>query len=103
MDLVKRFEEAIAHATVYISTLEINRLYPIVGAKRMTTKYGSTILLSIWESEANIVQTFLPKIYCVVISDDDDVEKINTKIVLLNLVFKGLFETSKSYLLRIES
>jgi len=87
---------------VNISSLEIKKLYPIVSAKRMTTKYRPIILLSIRESEAGIVQIFLPKRYCAVISDDD-MDKINTKAVSLNLLFKGLCETFKSYLLGIES
>ena len=77
MDLAKQFEEATAYAAVNISSSEINKLYPIVGAKRMTTKYGPTMLLSVRESEARKVQLFLPKIYCAVISDDD-LNKINT-------------------------
>jgi len=102
MDLAKRFEEATVYATVNINTLEINKLYPIFRAKRMSTKYGPTVLLSIRESEARIVQLFLPKIYYAVISDED-MDKINTKPVSLHLVCKGLCETSKSYLLGIES
>jgi len=97
MDLVKRFEEATAYAIVNISSLEIDKLYPIVNAKRVTTKYGPTVLLSIRESEARIVQLFLPKIYCAVM------DKINTKAVSPYLVYKVLCETSKSYLLGIES
>jgi len=102
MDLAKGFEEATAYATVNISSLEINEQYPIASAKRMTTKNRPNILLSIRESEARIVQIFLPKRYCAVISEDD-VDKINTKAVSPNLVCKGLCETSKPYLLGIES
>jgi len=102
MDLAKRFEEATSYTKVNISSLEVNKLYLIFSAKRMTTKYGPTILLSIRESEARIVQIFLPKRYCAVISDDD-MDKINTTTVSLNLVYKGLCVTSKSYLLGIES
>jgi len=67
----------------------------------MATKYVPTVLLSIRESEARTVKLFLPKRYCAVISDDD-MDNINTKAVSLNIVFKGLCETSKSYLLGIE-
>jgi len=102
MDLANRFEETTAYATVKIGTVDINKLFSIVGAKRMITKYGATVLLSIRESEARIVKLFLPKIYCALISDDD-MDKINTKAVSLDLVYKGLCKTSKSYLLGIES
>ena len=78
---MKRFEEATACATVNISSLEINKLYPIANARRMTTKYGPTVLLSIRESEAGLVQLFLNKSYFAVTSGDD-MDKINTKYFL---------------------
>jgi len=78
MDLAKRFEEATAYTSVNLSSLEINKLYPIFHAKRSTTKYGQTVLLSIRVSETSIVQVFLPKRYGAVISDDD-MNKVNSK------------------------
>jgi len=102
MDLAKRFEEATAYATVNISCLDLNKLYPIFNDKSMTTKYGPGILLPMREWYAQIVQLFLSKRYCAVISDDD-MDKFNTKAVSLNPVYKGLCESSKSQLLAIES
>jgi len=102
MDLAERIEEATAYATLNIGSLEISILYPIANTKGMTTKYGPTVVLSIRESDARIVQLFIPKGYCAVISDDH-MDNINTKVVTLNLVYKGLCETSKSFLLGIES
>jgi len=102
MDLTKRFEEATSCASVTIGSLEINKLYPIVGVKRIATKYEPRILLSIRESEAKVVKIFLPRRYCAVISDDD-MEKINSKAVSLKLEYRGIYETSNSYLLAIES
>ena len=85
-----------------LTYLEINKLYPIVRAKKITIKYGPTVLLSIRDSEASMVQIFLPKRYCAVISGDG-MYKIYSNAVSLNLVYKGICETSKSYLLAIES
>jgi len=102
MDLAKRFEEATSYISVNLSSLEVNKLYPIVRAKRITTKYRPTVLLSIRDYEASMVQIFLPKRYCAVISDDD-FDKINSNAVSLNLVYNDIFEAYKSYLLAIES
>jgi len=55
MYFVKHFAEVTAYATVNISSLEINKLYPIVNAKLVTTKYGQTVLLSILESDTRTV------------------------------------------------
>jgi len=83
-DLAKRFEEATAYTSVNLSSLKINKLYPNVHAKRSTTKYGPTVLLSIRVSETSTDQVFIPKCYSAVISDDD-MDKINSKAVSLTI------------------
>jgi len=92
MDVAKRFEEATSSTSVNISSLEMNNLYPIVHAIRINTTFGSTVLLSIRDFEANIVQIFPPKRYSDVVSDDD-MKKINSKAISLNLIFTGSFTT----------
>ena len=86
---------------LHLTSLEPNKLYPIIRAKRTTTKYGHTVLLSLRVSKTSIVQVFLPKRYSDVMSDED-MESINSKAVSLNLVYRGVCESSKSYLLSIE-
>jgi len=102
MYLAKKFEEATSCKTININSLEKEKLYPIARAKRITSKYGPTVLLTVRVSESCVVQIFLQKRYSAVISDDD-VDKISNSAVSLNLVYKGMCETSKSYLLAIES
>jgi len=51
-------------------------LYPIISAKRITTKIGPTFLLIIRDSQEDPAQIFLPRRYGAVIADDD-IEKIN--------------------------
>jgi hypothetical protein len=53
------------------------------------------------DSPANTVRVFLPKRYGSIISVDD-IHHINTHAVELNLVFKGTFATTNSYILTIE-
>ena len=82
MDLAKKFEDATASASctsVNISSLILNRPYPIVRAKRIT-KFGSTVLLSIRDSDEQLVQIFLPKRYASVVSDED-IAKINSRSI----------------------
>jgi len=71
MDLAKNFEVATSRKTSKINSLGNEILYPIVRAKRITSKYGPTVLLTVRDSEFCVVQIFLPKQYCEVISNDD--------------------------------
>ena len=104
MDLAKKFEDATAsasYASVNISTSILNRPYPIVRARRITTKFGSTVLLSIRNTDEQLVQIFLPRRYASVVSDED-IAKINSSSIYLNLLYKGMSEKTKSYLLAID-
>jgi hypothetical protein len=81
--------------------LEINRKYPIVGAQRVVTKYGPTVLLCIKDRPYNTIQVFIPKRYNTVFIEED-INSINEQNVLLHLVYKGMCDKSKSYILGIE-
>ena len=102
MDLAKKFEDYTASASVNISTLILNRPYPIVRARRITTRFGSTVLLYIRHTDEQLVQIFLPRRYASVVSDED-MAKINSKSIDLNIVYKGMCEKTKTYLLAIDS
>ena len=104
MDLAKKFEDATASAfcaSVNICSLILSRPYPIVRAKRITTKFGSTVLLSKGDTDEQLVQIFLPKRYACAVSDED-MAKINSRSIYLNLVYKGMCERTKSYLLAMD-
>ena len=81
--------------------MDVDRHYLIIEAGRVTTKFGPTVFLSIKESAYNIVKAFMPKRYSSVFADDD-LEFINSQKVSLNLIYKGMCEKSKSYILAIE-
>jgi hypothetical protein len=84
-----------------VGSLDPGKKYPIVYAKMMACKFGSTVLLTLQTFDPTPVQTFLPKLYADVLSDAD-ILKIQNKDVSLHLVFKGICETTKSFLLAIE-
>jgi len=101
MDLAKRSEEATAYASVSIASLETHRQYPIVRAKRLSTKFRMSVVFTLWSSDTNVVQVFLPQRYSDVVTDTD-IESINSGTVELNLVYKGVCESSRAYLLAVE-
>ena len=102
MNLTKRFEEETTYASVNVNTLEQHKLYPIIRVKRIPTRYGPTVVPTLRIAETGIVQLLLPKRYSDVVSDED-IEAFNSKAVSLHFVYKGVCESSKSYLLAIES
>jgi len=101
MDLSRRFQEATAYASVIFSSLEPHRQYPIVRAKRISTKFGLAVVLTLLAPDAGVIQVFLPQRNSDVMMDAD-LESINSMSVALNLVYRGVCESSKAYLLAIE-
>jgi len=89
MDLGKRFEEATAYASVGLASLEPHKRYPIIRAKRLSTKYGISFVFTLRCSDAPIVQVFLPQRYSDVVTDAD-IQSINSECIELNLVYKGV-------------
>ena len=61
MDLVKKFEEATWFKTLSIGALEHKHKYPVISAKRITTKIGPTVLLTIRDSQEDPAHNFLPR------------------------------------------
>jgi len=102
MYLEKRFEEATYSTTDSINSLILNRPYPIIRAKRLTTTYGLTVLLSLRDANEKIIQVYVPKRYADVMLDED-IENINSQSIYINLVYKGINEFTKAYLLAIDS
>jgi len=83
MALSQRFSD-VTYDIVHVSSLEVNRKYPIVKAERVRTRYGETILLSIRDLlglsvsdlTPQLLKVFLPKLY-VMVFQDEDISSIN--------------------------
>jgi len=88
-------------ATLLVSSFEVDRKYPITHAKRIVTKFGPTVLMSIMDAPFHIVKMFMPKPYGSAISDVD-IEDINTAKVSLHLIYKEKCVKTKSYTLAID-
>jgi len=86
LDLAKRFEEATVYASVSVSFLEPHKQYPINRAKRISTKYGLSVVLTLKCPDSGVVQVFLPQRYSDVMTDAD-MESIYSKEVALHLVY----------------
>jgi len=101
MGLVQKFEGVMWDNTVSACDLESNRKYPILRAKAIITRIGPAVVLTNRDSLEDPAQVFLPKRYRDVVTDDD-IEKINTNAVSLNVVYRVVCSTTKTYLLAKE-
>jgi len=95
MDLAKCFEEATAYASVCVTSLEPHKSYPITIAKRISTEYGLAVVLTLRSSDTSVVQVFLPQRFSDVMSDAY-LDSINSKAIALNLLCKGVCDSSKA-------
>jgi hypothetical protein len=98
MDLVEKFEGVTWVKTVSVNDFERNRKYPIL---RFTINIGPALVLTIRDSLDDLARVFLLKRYIDVVIDDDIVQ-INTNVVSLNLVYRGVYTTTKAYLLAMQ-
>jgi len=100
MDITQKFYGVTFDTTVSVSELDENHKYRILLARRLTTRFGPTVILTVKYEDAAPVQVFLPRRYSDVFSDTD-IEQINSNAVFLHLLFKGVCPTTKAYLLAL--
>jgi hypothetical protein len=101
MDLTQKFNGVTCDTTISVSELDVNRKYRILKAKRLTTRFGPTVILTVKGEDTAPSQIFLPRRYSYVFKDTD-IEQINSNAVFLHLILKGICPTTKAYLLAIE-
>ena len=80
MDLIQKFDGVTCDGTASVSDLDLNRKYRILQAKRLTTRFGHTVILTVKGEDAAPVQIFLPRRYSEVFMNTD-IEQINSNVV----------------------
>jgi hypothetical protein len=101
MELAKEFRDTTTCRILHISEMEVDRKYPIVGAERVYTRYGETVLLSIRDPQTLLIKSFLPKRYAAHFTEAD-IKSINTEEIKLHLTHKGRCVKSNSHTFDIE-
>jgi hypothetical protein len=100
-ELVKKFNDAASSHVVPLVDLAIERPYPIEAAKPIKTKFGDSILLSLWDAEQALVKVFLPRRFCGAFTEEH-LEAINPGTLSLHLVYKGMSAQTGMHQLAIE-
>ena len=98
--LSSHFQSVASVTIVRLDTLEIDWRYPVTYARRLTTQYGRTILLTLntGGGEQN-VKVCMPRRYAELFTDTDT-EDIYNSIKSYKLIYKG--KRGYSYVLSIE-
>ena len=52
---VTKFRDALLGTAVRISSIDIDKRYPVLHAERLETKYGTSVILTIRESSGNVI------------------------------------------------
>ena len=96
MALSQKFQDAVLRTAVLISILDIDKRYHVLHNKRHE-KYGTSVLLTTRESIDNFIKVFLPRIYRMVLSEDD-ITAIIDMTVLYHVTYKGkCFSQTRSF------
>ena len=94
------FQAVASGDIIRIDTLEIDRGYPVVYARRVNPQYGETVLLTLQmgEGEQNVM-VYMPKRYAECFADAH-IEEINNSIKLYKLFYRG--KQGTAFLLNLE-
>ena len=76
MNISQHIRLVASRPIVQIHTLNVDRPYPILYARRTTTQFGPTVLLTLQAEENINVKIYLPRRYAEAF-DDQDIEDIN--------------------------
>jgi hypothetical protein len=84
-----------------LSSLQVDRKYPITHVKRVGTRFGPAIVLTIRDTPDQILEVFMPRRFYSAFPDVD-LEEINSEKVALNLVYKGQCVNTYAFKVAIE-
>ena len=79
MALSTNFQAVASGEIVRLDTLEIDRGYPVLFARRLTTQYGETVLLTLQKEGEQNVRVYMPNRYAECL-EDTDIEEINNSV-----------------------
>jgi len=99
MNISQHFRSVATGQNVRIHTLEINKPYQVLFARRLTTKYGPTVELTLKTDGEINAKIFLPKRYAEIMNDDS-IEDINNGKKMYNFLYRG--KAGFSYILNME-
>jgi len=102
MDLSRKIQELDSCYNMKLSSLQVDRKYPITFAERISTRFGPAIVLAIRDTPDRILKVFMPRRYFSAFSNED-IDDINSAKVTLNLLYKGQCVNTRAFKVTIEN
>ena len=85
-----------------LSSLQVDRKYPITHAERIETRYGSAVVVAIRVTPDRILKVFMPRRFYSAFTDQD-IEDIISADVMLYFVYKGHYINTHAFYVTIEN
>jgi hypothetical protein len=101
MSLNQKFKEALSGLTMNVSALRHDERCRVMHAKRIETRHGTHVVLTLLEEDDRVISVFLPKRYGDAMLDND-VQDINTRRLQYYLIYRGKSSVSSALLVDIE-
>jgi hypothetical protein len=101
MSLTQKFKEALSGLTVSVSALRQGTRYRVRQAKRVETRHGSRIVLTLLEEDDNVISVFLPKRYGDAM-EDSDLHDINTRRLQYYIIYRRKSSVSQALIVDTE-
>ena len=88
MGLSRKIQELDSCYSMKLSSLQVDRKYPITHAERIGTRFGPALVVAIRDAPDRILKVFMRRRFYSGFTDQD-IENINYANVMLYLVYKG--------------
>jgi hypothetical protein len=85
MSITQPFRDVVVDSAVRIGDLTVDKVYPVIPAESVDTKYGLSIHLTIRESDDHCANVFLPRRYSLCFSEED-VSAVKERTVKYRLI-----------------
>jgi hypothetical protein len=85
-----------------LSSLQVDRKYPITHAERIGTRFGPAVVVAIRDTPDRILKVFMPRRFYSAFTDQD-FEDVNSANVMLYLGYKGQCVNTHAFKVTIEN
>jgi len=102
MDLSRRIQELDSCYSMKLSSLQVDRKYPITYAERIATRFGPAIVLAVRDKPERVLKVFMPKRFYAAFSYRN-IDDINSANVRLNIVYKGQCVNTRAFKVTVEN